>query len=649
MEAGAEHPTTLGVMLQEVLSSPAVLSHPDYSYAAASLLGALHSSDDGHMRQHLEQLILELPGKIKLHNDETRDPVPDRVTHAQNRLLGVLSEANIQLESVKQLWRERAASDALFLNQKRSRAEVKWHTVSDEEAIQQSGVNLKDASNQKTFDLRQSLQRFISGDNGKIEQSALEPQWELMLKAYRMFQRYRKTHPKMANDLWGYVVGACEKFAERANWPRNDVRWKTARSILLLAAKDPDPIATASATENDDAWPSWGWPAPRIDAARGLPLTVFRLGKIDREISSSLRNLCVDSSHPVRFNLADRLAVLERPAADVMWELIDTIISREQKFSVLEAVLLSLDRVQSRSRDKARARIWAITDQARANASARNHIHETLAHVHLFYFLRTGDHQAKQFIDELIQNCENEPQNHSLLAQLHTCRAGGWLTAGDAVNRNADADAIRARTWTFFSDLLTASQTKLQTYRDEMRQIYELGKIETDAVKALQAKLDRVAHLVDGIAMQLYFASGAFAEKRSEKDDALTMPQLRRFWNETAPLFARLAAEPHPHTAHQVVQTMAHLLPCAPREVFSLAAKSIQCSAAAGFQHESLAVPEVVKLIQRALADHRDIFQSGVGQTAEYLDALLGVLDLFVEAGWPEARQLTHRLEEIYR
>ncbi|MBM4093455.1 MAG: hypothetical protein FJ276_29200 [Planctomycetes bacterium] len=52
--------------------------------------------------------------------------------------------------------------------------------------------------------------------------------------------------------------------------------------------------------------------------------------------------------------------------------------------------------------------------------------------------------------------------------------------------------------------------------------------------------------------------------------------------------------------------------------------------------------------IQRALADHRDIFQGHLGQESECLTALLRVLDLFVEAGWAEARQLTHRLEEIY-
>ena len=97
------------------------------------------------------------------------------------------------------------------------------------------------------------------------------------------------------------------------------------------------------------------------------------------------------------------------------------------------------------------------------------------------------------------------------------------------------------------------------------------------------------------------------------------------------------------------MQTLHHLLPFDPRETFLLAARSLRGASAGRMQHEQLAVPVVVKLIQRMLADHRHIFRSPVGHENECLTALLDVLDLFVEAGWPEARQLTNRLEEIYR
>jgi hypothetical protein len=83
-------------------------------------------------------------------------------------------------------------------------------------------------------------------------------------------------------------------------------------------------------------------------------------------------------------------------------------------------------------------------------------------------------------------------------------------------------------------------------------------------------------------------------------------------------------------------------MPCAPGEVFLLATKSICTSSAAGFQDDSLALGAVVKLVQRALADHREIFQD---KTSDCLEALLNVVDLFVEAGWPQARQVTYACE----
>jgi len=331
-----------------------------------------------------------------------------------------------------------------------------------------------------------------------------------------------------------------------------------------------------------------------------------------------------------------------------MWELTDKFIAKEQKFSVLDTLLDSLNTLLARAPERVMPRLLLVADRVMQSAPADNHIYETLAHTCLIHFLRTGDSKCEAFIASLILECDSQRASHALGAQLHTCRGGGWLTVGDAVNPDAKTDAVRTRTWSFFSKLLTSAQTKLQQHREALRQLHEHNQPDVDAVKAVREKLDQAARLVDNVAMQLYFGCGAFDKKSNEDKEQLTSTQLWRFWHEAAPLFSALATEPHPHTAHHIVQTLHHLLPCSPREVFLLATKSIVSSAAAGFQHESLAVGEVVGLIQRALADHRDIFQGNVGDESECLVALLQVLDLFVEAGWAEARQLTHRLEEIY-
>jgi hypothetical protein len=448
----------------------------------------------------------------------------------------------------------------------------------------------------------------------------------------------------MAADLWGHLVGACAKVAQHAAWPSTNARWKTVRRILLKAAKDTVPRANQEDDDTRDDWPGWSWPAPRLDAAQSLPYLAFRLGRADRLISAALRRLARDESHPVRFNLALELAVLARPASDLMWQLIDRIIESEPRFSVLDALLHSMDRLPMECAGKIIPRLDLIARRVLQSAPAENSVHETLAQIYLFRFLRAGDTECEEFIRTLIAECDSERANRALPAQLHACRAGGWMTAGDGVKQDLEADSVRTRTWKFLSDLLATAQAKLTVVREAWRKLHQEHQPAGEAAKPLQERLDGTTRLVDGIAMQLYFASGA-SHEGSEDDGGLTGPQLRRFWQEASPLLAALASEIHPHTAHQVVQTLYHLLPCAPRDVFLLAAKSILSSKPAGFQYESLAVGDVVRLIQRALADHREIFQTG----AERLSALLEVLDLFVEAGWAEARQLTHRLEEIYR
>lgn len=63
-----------------------------------------------------------------------------------------------------------------------------------------------------------------------------------------------------------------------------------------------------------------------------------------------------------------------------------------------------------------------------------------------------------------------------------------------------------------------------------------------------------------------------------------------------------------------------------------------------GYNMDSLAVQEVVKIVETILADHRNEVKE-----ESSLKDLLSLLDIFAETGWPEAIQLTWRLDEIFR
>jgi len=81
-----------------------------------------------------------------------------------------------------------------------------------------------------------------------------------------------------------------------------------------------------------------------------------------------------------------------------------------------------------------------------------------------------------------------------------------------------------------------------------------------------------------------------------------------------------------------------------PTGVLHLAAGVAKSSKRAGYNLDSMAVSETVKLVESLLADYRYIFRE-----EDALSNLVALLDIFAEAGWPEALTLIWRLDEVFR
>lgn len=651
MEIGAKHPQSLGHRLRSLLTEPMCLYRHSYADAAAELLAALHKVGGHTEREELERLILALPIKIRTrHPDSWHDgkPLP-WVIHSENQLLAGLQKENIVLSETRDLWMKRNAADELQGARGRRGSEITRHTYSNEELIERRGVNLSDPANAEMFRLREALKPFAA-TSASFTLGDIEREWSLIDLSEETVSQYRTALPEMSEELWGYLVSACANIAQHADWRETDERWQTIRRILLKASKDGVPPPDGPDSKGDSC-SGWGWPAPRIDAATGLPRLLAHLGGLDEEVAFAIRALSRDGSDAVRFNVATVLPVLAKSAPDLMWEMIDSFVADEHHFTVLDAVVHSLDWLWDELADQVFECIQKIDSRIRSEGAPPDHsIHETLARCFLFQFLRTGHSDCEKYVTDLIAGCGELRATKAILPQLHVCRDGGWMTAGDPEKPDEKIDALRTRTWRFLLDLLNTVHARLQAARKHWLELKQTGRNDDSAeVKQNQGNIEQLAQIVDGIASELYFASGAYAEKQNKNEEKLALAQTGRFWTDAAPLLKALAAEPHPHTAYEVVQTLHHLLPYSPEEVFLLAAESIRTSSTAGFQFESLAVPVVVKIVQRVLADHRDILKTHNGTESPALTALLEVLDIFVEAGWAEARSLTHRLEEIYR
>ena len=97
-------------------------------------------------------------------------------------------------------------------------------------------------------------------------------------------------------------------------------------------------------------------------------------------------------------------------------------------------------------------------------------------------------------------------------------------------------------------------------------------------------------------------------------------------------------------TAHHFMQLLNGVLRYDPPLALRMAAQVVMCSKRFGYNLDSMAMSETVRLVEAILADYRERVQDELS-----IKDLLELLDAFVEAGWPDALNLVWRLDEIYR
>lgn len=647
MEAGGEQPATLGRLLVDLLDEPAFLIEPDLCDAAADLLSALHQQGDTALRTRLEKIVLDLPTRAPIDTDEARVPVPDWLQAAQDRALQHLQEANIVTLDLLALRRSRSAGGTINVPDFRRHDFSSFsHELTNREMIERAGVDLKQDPNEEMFQLRQDLETLLPKEKVPFDAKAFATSWPLLLQAVGKVRKYRNTHRAMAINLWGTLVAVCEQLTFHGKWPKGHKYWTFIRQILLEAARDARP--KRSTNDSNQESPGHDWPAPRVEAAQGLPNLVYHLKRADSQVTKTLERLAEDFSKSVRFNLAHRLPVLEAPAQALMWRLFDRMIRVESRYAVLECLADSLSRLWYRHPVEVLKRLDQIARRS-ARAPANHKVHDVLAAAHFFEFLRTGRKECHDYIAKLVRHVDRPAAGNALSALLVHCRTSGLFTRGVPEVPSAHDDAIRAKVFDLAGRVLDVAQAKIVPLRAQIAE-FEAAKDPKNAAKdKVLAKVKQLTLVIHEVAQQLYFASGATAKEDGRGRDMLSESQTMRFWQEARPLLAKLAEEMHPQVSSELIKMLHHLLPCAPSDVFVLVARSLNSSRISGIQTDQLVADKIVALVKQALADHREIFRSIPGQANPCLSALLEVLDQFVEAGWPKARELTHRLEEIHR
>jgi len=460
------------------------------------------------------------------------------------------------------------------------------------------------------------------------DQESVKKILPIAINAYQQIQANSCADKETVDSLWIKLASAAETIS-RAKMDTKSDEFLFCREILLKSSIHYLPVYHEEDESQFDQ--PWWTPAPRNEAAQGLP----RLASMqpDDEILPAIKKLSLDKVPSVRYLVGIHLVDLYQECRDFFWELLENMSNNEKNSTVQEALCRTLRRGGADNESKAIKVFELLMDKFLSNRESPKH-HDNRIFLLVWLSVKKENQWAIDTINKILDNS----MNYSLILSALSFEIFKYLepAAIDSFERKAE---IAVDT---LSKLVEVTAQGIQ-------RIQSMPEIEIS--DDLKTNIKEFYHVIDNIVSQLYFKTGF---KKGDIDNKPEIPdgQLEKFYLKSKPLLGKVLSFTKnsekfyllASTAHYFMQFLNNVLKFDAKGVLHMAAEVALASKPFGYNLDSLAVREVVKLVETILADHRYVVQD-----TSSLKDLLNLLDIFAETGWPDAIQLTWRLEEIFR
>jgi hypothetical protein len=605
-----------------ILTVPEFISAPETTISVGEVLKAAYGKKlvaDSNAAA-IEQAILGIPSAPLVVRYEKPESI-------RNRLLMCIPFDEIQSSEAKTVaTRLIEANDA--------RENKPYHSFSGgarpfgtEDWLRESGVDTGKPENAEILGALKPLQEFerkyLNETPGTEECIETEP----LIRRVESLLDELKPEDKIAETAQGILCGTAESILKNAKLTVDSSVLKLCLSIVLKGASDPSPVFNAKYDLPFDM-PSWGSPVPRIESAQGLSHYLWNWGT-DAEVVGALRKLSRDEVPAVRFQVAQgALGFFKHEARAEFWSLVEEMSRNEQTPGVMMALVEALGRIGSQEPERV-AQLLSEIIQRGLPSTERSELVRGLLQVLVGLYVARDDKGANK---QLLQFEADPLKNHRELVE-EVLAASYYLSPNNAQK----------------SEMLVRSRNLIMRV---VASTYEaLGRLFQDQSQNDKGEaFDKCLKILDQVAARVFFSLDL--GPRSGGTPALGSPSPKAFYFELKPLIEQLTSRrpPNsqhllaPHTAHYLMQTLNGVLAFDPAAVIECANAVCRAAKILKYQFDPLAVEEMVKLVEHVLADHREVLR----ETAT-ANALGEMLDTFVSVGWPQAMNLTFKLDQAVR
>jgi hypothetical protein len=633
---GARYPITFGREILPLASAVAILTAFDTTTPAGEFLRAIFALLNHAERERIERAILKISEASS--TDQRQDAEHDR-----NRLLGCLEAAAIVTNEAQRLLEEIRIANAIPPNNPQFRfEEPTWGSYGEEGFLRDQGVPVEAEVNRRIRELERPVKVFADKHLNTTpvlgEISTIFPSLQVLYEALCRADT-DGVHQEQQDYAWNCLAAACARIARSDAFSCQESVGAFVKARLLETSRYTKPHYDPQFDAQFDEHPSWGSPAPRIEAAEGM-IVLARIATCSTpDVLQVIERLTEDPVPSVRFQIAKNLNVLYRTSSESMWRLIELISQEDPSRGVLQGLLGgTFQQLVGAESDRIAVLTKTIFERIKEGPGSKS-VREFCVGLFARLYIWRDHAMCREIVLDIVMNAAANPDEAlHVLAHLREP-----ITHGPTEPVDREADAVRERALDLLARFVRCARDGL----DELNQRY-LNVPFKDWPPQDQERTKYLARVIDHAGMEVYFASGAYEEKRQAetKDDPLR-PHERseRFYREAGPILDDLSDAGLPSVTHHLLETLQIFIPLDPKGVFLRIGRVVRGGQKGGYQYESLAANLVVELVERYLADYRGLFR----EDSECRQILIEILNVFVQAGWPSARRLTYRLEEIFR
>lgn len=633
ISVAVKNPQSLGEIIRPLVTSSAMLKSMDTTYPMAELLNALGPSMTRAEKEGVEKTILGLGTDA-----DGAFPAPEGVRH---RLLSALANVGtLVTPDAKKIMDELHAAGEVPSYKEPERFHSFTRAFGEVESLAEQGVDVDAEPNRRLRSLEAPVKEFAEQNLNGIPTAESVDSIVPAVRALReaLLTAERDGVAKQQSDhAMHYLVAAAGRIARtdlKAS-PEGDL----TRGILLDGAKYPEPEHHSEFDSQFDENLSWGSPAARIEAAAGVTVLGRSAPYADPAVLDAIAKLAKDPVPAVRFQVVRALNTISRNAPDLMWAIIEDMGRNEISRGVLQGLIAGpIRQLAPSSVDEVVELLLVILGRIKGGPGAHRVRESCVALISGLYLWRDAPG-----CEAVVYSFAQNPLSDIDVASALVRNFREATTEGPVEPADPKKDAVRQRTWKLIETLLRSSIDAVRNIitRNKNISYWEWTKVDQGAIKKLQ-------QLIDHIGTELYFASGAYHADRQAVDngnDPIPDVKARRYYEESRVSFELLASSNLPSVIHNLLKALEYMVAFDPPAVFKQIGKFVSVGKAGGFHYESMAADQVVQLVGRYLAEHRAVLQTD----PECRQVLIEILDTFVEAGWPSARRLTYRLDEIFQ